>query len=453
MLTSSDDTICAPATPPGAAGIGVIRVSGQAAFQVADRILKHARPSQSYKGYTIHRAQAISANRGEPVDEVLVSVFHAPRSYTGEDMVEISCHGGPLPMRQTLQALLDAGARSAEPGEFTFRAFMNGKLDLAQAEAVCDLIEARTDEAHRAAMAQHDGRLSEAIRRIRDVLLGVLARIEASIDFPEDVGDLDVALCRSELLAASDQIAALLNTASRGILYREGARVVLAGRPNVGKSSLMNALLRTSRAIVTAIPGTTRDVIEETLNLQGVPVTLVDTAGVRETDDEVEKLGVELARSTMRAADLVLAVVDSSQPLQAADRELLEQATFGPCLIVANKSDLVSERAAMPPGSLAVSATTGDGLDALEDAIASRLLGGASPAVSGAMVTHARHRNSLARARDCIADAFETIAAEMPPDFLAIDVRGAIGAVEDVTGRSTADDIINEIFSRFCIGK
>jgi tRNA modification GTPase len=352
-----------------------------------------------------------------------------------------------------MQTLLASGARLADPGEFTYRAFMNGKMDLAQAEAVCDLINARTDEAHRAAIAQHDGRLSLAFNEVRDVLLGVLARIEASIDFPEDVGELDVEHCCQDLDAASRATVALLNTANRGILYREGARVVLAGRPNVGKSSLMNALLRTSRAIVTPIPGTTRDVIEEALNLQGIPVRLMDTAGLRETEDEIERLGVERTHSSVESADLLLIILDASNPLTCEDELILQRAKSRPHIVVFNKIDILSGAFPAPAEALSVSALTGQGIDDLEDAVANRLLIGAAPSTSSAVVTHARHRNALLKARERIDDALTTIATEMPPDFLAIDVRGAIDAIEDVTGRSTGDDIINEIFSRFCIGK
>ncbi|HEY3328384.1 MAG TPA: tRNA uridine-5-carboxymethylaminomethyl(34) synthesis GTPase MnmE [Capsulimonadaceae bacterium] len=447
----TDDTICAQATPRGTGGIGVFRVSGAAAFAICDSVLRHRRPCASHSGHTLHRAVVLAADR-TAIDDVLVAVFHAPRSYTGEDVVEISCHGGPVPMRGTLDALLEAGARLAEPGEFTFRAFMNGRMDLAQAEAVCDLIAAQTVEAHRAAQAQQSGKLSAAIEAIRDIFLGVLARIEASIDFPEDVGDLDTALCSSELARAREAIEQLLATANRGILYREGASVVLAGKPNVGKSSLMNALLRTSRAIVTAVPGTTRDVIEETLNVDGIPVRLFDTAGLRETDDLVEKLGVERTNASVETADLILAVLDSSEAPDADEIAFLAGIKDRSHIVVANKSDRIAS-VSLLAGAIAVSAVTGAGLDALEASIAERLTGGDVSHPTGVVVTHSRHRSALLRALAALDEADATLAAALPADLLAIDVRGAIDAVEDVTGRSTTDDIINEIFSRFCIGK
>jgi tRNA modification GTPase len=287
-------------------------------------------------------------------------------------------------------------------------------------------------------------------------LLGVLARIEASIDFPEDVGELDTSLCRDELNRAASEIRTLLVTADQGMLYREGALVVLAGRTNAGKSSLMNALLRVSRAIVTPIPGTTRDVIEETLNVGGIPVRLADTAGIRETEDIVEQLGVERSRRSVAEAALVVLVVDGSRPVTAEDDALLDSLSGRRFLIVENKADIATESLPRLPGAVAVSALTGAGLDDLEAAIARHLLGSDQPLDTmgqQAVITHARHKNALVLAGERLVHADDTLAASMPPDFLAIDVRGAISALEEITGVSTPDDIINEIFSRFCIGK
>lgn len=472
MPLPTEDTICAIATPAGVGGIGVFRVSGSQAFAVCDRILRHRKPCRDHAGYTLHRARVV--DRGETIDDVLIAVFHAPASYTGEDVVEISCHGGPVPMRHILTLLLWAGARMAEPGEFTLRAFLNGKMDLAQAEAVCDIISARTEEAHRLAQGLGVGRLSEEVGRIRDRLLGVLARIEASIDFPEDVGELDFTLCRDELCKVETNLQALLATADQGILYREGAKVALVGRPNVGKSSLMNALLRVSRAIVTPIPGTTRDVIEETLNIKGIPVRLLDTAGLRDTEDIVERIGVERTQESIAGADLVILVLDVSAGATEEDLQLIDRIGPRPKLIVWNKADLTSQdspsrggrggqgvRANAKPygeqggGGLRVSALTGAGIEALEEAIARALLGSDLPPLESdrAVVSHARHRHALQSALDHVQNAFQTIEQAMPADFLSIDVRGALTALGEVTGQTATDDIINEIFSRFCIGK
>lgn len=450
MLTPLDDTICALATPPGRSGIGVIRVSGPEAFAAVDRITVRPRDRSCrfYRGHTLHRAVVID-REGAPIDDVLLAIFHNPASYTGDNTVEISCHGGPIPLRLTLERLLAEGARAAGPGEFTRRAYVNGKMDLAQAEAVADLINAQTDLAHRYAVSQQSGRLSASVTEIRDLVLGVLARIEASIDFPEDVGELDDAACDAELADAAARLDILLATADRGMLAREGLSVVLAGRPNVGKSSLLNALLRTSRAIVTPIPGTTRDTLEETANIAGIPVRLTDTAGVRETGDVVEQEGVKRSLSTLDRADLVLLVRDASTGLDPEDIALELRAAALPHLTVWNKCDLKQP----PAEGLAVSAATREGIEALEQAIVALAAGSDIRDAGAAVVTHSRHRNALTAAGEQIAAARETIAQGMPPDFISIDVRGALVSLGEITGETATDDIINEIFSRFCIGK
>ena len=429
----------------------MIRVCGPEAFEIVDRVARsrRGRTCRSYPGYTLHRA-TVTAEDGTSIDDVLLSVFHGPASYTGDDTVELSCHGGPIPLRRTMERLLALGARAARPGEFTQRAFLNGKMDLAQAEAVADVINAQTEVAHRYAVSQQSGRLSAAVSLIRDIVLGVLARIEASIDFPEDVGELDNGACDAEIARASETIDSLLATADRGVLYREGMRVVLAGRPNVGKSSLLNALLRTARAIVTPVPGTTRDTLEETASIAGIPVRLTDTAGIRETGDIVEAEGVRRSLASLDQADLVLLVRDSADGRRPEDDRLAEAASGRPCMVVWNKADLAS-----PPGGegIAVSAVTGLGLDDLERAIAEHA-GGSDPADAGAaVITHSRHRSALVSAGEQLAAARRTIVEGLPPDFISIDVRGALGALGEITGETATEDIINEIFSRFCIGK
>ncbi len=449
----SDDTICALATPPGRAGLGVIRVSGPQAFAILDAVTwrPNHTPCGKFAGHTLHRADVVQPG-GEVIDDVLLAVFHGPRSYTGEDVVEISAHGGTVPLGQILARLLQAGARAARPGEFTQRAFLGGKMDLAQAEAVGDLIAARTEEAYRLARRQSEGRLSRAVGEVRDGVLGVLARIEAVIDFPEDVGEMDAEAAGRELAAADRQVAALLATAGRGILYREGLQVVLAGRPNVGKSSLLNALLRTDRAIVTPTPGTTRDVIEETFSLRGLPLRLVDTAGLRETDDSVEQAGVARTRTSLDAADITLVVLDASQGETAEDSALRASLADRPHLLVWNKWDL--KPGADPPAEgVVVSAATGWNLAALEDALVVLALGDRGMEAEGTFVTHARHRQALESARTRLGQARATLAAGLPADFVSIDLRGALDALGEITGETAAEDVIAEIFSRFCIGK
>ncbi len=460
MLHDQDDTICALATPPGAGGLGVIRLSGPRAFAVADAVTHRPRniSCARRKGYTLHRA-TVADTQGAAIDGVLLAVFHAPRSYTGEDTVEISAHGGPIPLRQILRRLLESGARLAQPGEFTQRAFLHGKMDLAQAEAVADIIAARTDQAHALAQRQGAGRLSEAVHAVRDILLGVLARIEASIEFPEDVGELDWALCLQELSRADALAQTLLQTADGGILTREGLTVVLLGRPNVGKSSLLNALLRTSRAIVTPIPGTTRDTLEETLNLHGIPLRLTDTAGLRETNDPIEQIGVARSQEALARADFVLLVLDAQTGETEEDAALRRALAGRPHLTVWNKWDLVADHSAACPvltaDAIAVSAATGWNMGRLEDTLAQAIGYGASPvlAADNAVVTHARHRRALEAAREGIEAARATCAAQLPADFLSIDVQGALAALGQITGETTPDDIVQEIFSRFCIGK
>lgn len=454
MAAQNDDTICALATPSGAGGIGVIRISGPEAFIVADRVSaqRGSKKCVSYGGHTLHRA-AIIETSGEVIDDVLLAVFHAPRSYTGEDVIEISAHGGLVPLRRIIARLLESGARLARPGEFTQRAFLNGKMDLAQAEAVGDIIAAQTEQAHRQARRQSAGHLSRAVTDVRAIVLGVLAQIEASIDFPEDVGELDTNLCLQELARAHRQIETLLATADSGILQREGVKVVLVGRPNVGKSSLLNALLQIDRAIVTPIPGTTRDVIEETLNLRGIPLRLSDTAGLRETSDEVERIGVARTRESLAEADLIVLMLDAVDGETSEDAELrAELADYVP-LIVWNKWDLLSPDLPPPADGIAVSAATRWNLPALEEALASRILGDSALTTDGAAVSHARHKYALESARAHLQDAVQTLEADLPADFVSIDVRGALEALGLITGETATEDILAEIFSKFCIGK
>jgi tRNA modification GTPase len=446
VFSSKDDTICAVATPQGIGGIAVIRVSGPSAFTICDGVLSDAKPNRSFSGHTLHRAKVVDG--AEMVDDVLVSVFHAPRSYTGEDVVEISCHGGRVPVAKTISLLLRHGCRSAGPGEFTERAFLNEQMDLSQAEAVCDLINAKTEESYRQAVQQQTGSLSRLAEKVRSMLLGILARIEASIDFPEDVGELNVPACVIELELVQSELLGVLRTAERGIMLREGAQVVLVGQTNVGKSSLMNALLRTDRAIVTSLPGTTRDTLEETLDLRGLSVRLLDTAGIRPTDDPIEMIGIERTHSAIAAADLVLHIVDSTVGITDADSALEKRLDPSKTVIVWNKCDIAQF------GDIQVSAREGIGIEALEELIADYLLGKESETQeTTATVTRARHRVSIGKALGAVANALLTAYENLPPDLLSVDVRVALSAMGELTGENANEDVINEIFSRFCIGK
>jgi len=465
--SSSDydiSTIAAIATAVGSCGIGVIRISGPEAFAIADKVFKSASVVPSQKpSHTVHYGTLVDTKSGEPVDKVLLTIFRAPSSYTGEDVVEISCHGGIVTLRKALQAVFAAGAKPAEPGEFTKRAFLNGRLDLAQAEAVNDLIKAQTDDAQRLALRQLGGSLSTEVSKLTDVLLSILSRIEAAVDFPEDVEEPDYHELADEISNIAGVIDRLISTSDRGRIYREGISLAIVGRPNVGKSSLLNALLRQTRAIVTAVPGTTRDVIEETINIRGIPVVAADTAGLREASDEVERIGVELTERTMAAAGMVLVVLDASTGITDDDRDILHRIGTT-SIIVLNKVDVVSEgnlqeilsdirteatgRIVVP-----VSAATGEGIEDLEDQIADMVLGGHAGVPEGVFVTNLRHKQALIDARESLSRALETIEQEMPVDFLSVDLIAARMSLGEITGETATEDLIDHIFSDFCIGK
>jgi tRNA modification GTPase len=449
-MFSTQDTIVAIATPAGRGGIGVVRISGPSAAEIAHKLLALRQPLQPR-----HATFARTAG-----DHVVATHFPAPHSYTGEDVIEIAAHGSPVVLRQIVEQAIGAGARLAEPGEFTLRAFLNGRIDLVQAEAVADLIDAVTPLQARAAFDQLEGTLTERISAIDAKLFDLTAKLEASLDFPDEGYHFVEA---GEAAAAVRQIegamAALLCESRRGRLIREGARVAIAGRPNVGKSSLFNALLRTGRAIVTPVPGTTRDLVIETADMDGLKLELVDTAGVRETTDQVESEGVSRARQAWTTADLVLVVLDSSRPVEDEDVDLLRETAATPRLVVANKSDL---RAAwrgvdLDPLSLAVSTKTGDGIDALRVKIRAALEGGSRvTARDTAAVTNVRHAALLDRAHAAMrraGDALDAPGGPVAEEFVLTDLQDARAALEEVTGKRTSDDLLRHIFSRFCIGK
>jgi len=470
-MTHHDDTIAAVATPIGEGGIGVIRISGRDSLAVAAEMFRPISgvPVHGLPTHTAHYGFALDPITEESIDDGVVTVFRKPRSYTGEDSVEISCHGGIVPLRRVLESALRAGARLAEPGEFTKRAFLNGRLDLAQAEAVLDIIRARTDEALRVARRQFEGVLSTRIRMLRERLLGIAAQIEASIDFPDDVEEAEPQSIAQEIQDVISQVAALLETADRGRIYREGIQTVIAGRTNVGKSSLLNALLRESRAIVTPIPGTTRDLIEESISIQGIPVRVIDTAGVRETPDEVERIGVDRARRMLEQADLVLAVLDAEQGFTAEDQELLSSLADKRFIVVLNKSDLVRESEVeelagevrawlegnIPSGVSVIktAAPSNEGIIELEDAIAEKVLAGGVSPPDVAVVSNVRHRCALEETRSSLGDALQTVQSEKPVDLVTIDLKAALDALGSIVGETVSEDVLDRIFSEFCIGK
>jgi tRNA modification GTPase len=455
-----DDTIAAIATPPGEGGIGIVRVSGRDALPIAQRIFQPRRPG-ALRPYRLRYGLIVDPADNSVVDEALLAFMRAPRSFTCEDVVELSCHGGPLPLQRTLGLTLAAGARLARPGEFTLRAFLNGRIDLSQAEATLDVIRARTAIGLALAQAQLGGWLAQEVRRIRAQLLEALAYVTVMVDFPEDeVEAQDISPLLGDSLRAVER---LLTTADQGIIYRQGARAALVGRPNVGKSSLLNALLRADRAIVTAIPGTTRDTLEETANLAGIPVVLIDTAGITESADPVERLGVERSQAALQGADLALLVFDSQQPLHPDDMQIAALTFEKPTIVVWNKVDADDDGAWTPeqtfahPHLLATVATsvyTGAGIDRLSQTVADALLGGGGVTSGDAhLVSNPRHRDALDRAVLCLRATVESQARGLPTDLLAGDLTTALNALGEITGETVGDDLLDVIFSRFCIGK
>lgn len=450
-----DDTIAAIATPQGHGGIGIVRLSGPEALAIARQVFVPA-GKKALNGVVSHRmlyGRVHDPESGDALDEALLVYMQAPRSYTGQDVVEIQGHGGPTPLRAILSACLRKGARMAHEGEFTLRAFVNGRLDLAQAEAVLDVIMARTEAALRVAVNQLGGRLSGEVRALRQRLLETLAYLEATIDFGEDVPPQDIA---PELGACREELAWLLGEAERGMVYRQGVRTAIVGRPNVGKSSLLNRLLRAERAIVTPIPGTTRDTLEETLNLQGVPFVLTDTAGIVASDDPVERLGIERSRRSLAQADLALVVFDSSAPPSPEDAEVAALAAGRPAVVALNKSDLppAGDYGALLPEAphVRASALTGEGLAALEQRLVETAMAGRA-AGGEPVASNPRHRDLLQQALGHVQDACRALKAGTPEDLVAIDVAAATEALGGITGERVSEDLLATIFGRFCIGK
>lgn len=503
-----NDTIAAVATPPGFGGIGVIRVSGPEAFDLVLPLLRRPGAQTDLPpSHLLTYGHVVDPGSSEILDEVLVAFMHAPHTYTREDVVEISGHGGPLVLQTILRLVLAQGARMANPGEFTLRAFLNGRLDLAQAEAVMDLISAQTEAGHRLAMQQLRGRISEQVQEARKAVLGVLARIEASIDFPEE----DVPTPQSEELrpliaVAEQQVDALLAGSEQGQLYRQGLRTVIIGRPNVGKSSLLNALLRNERAIVTPIAGTTRDTVEEVANLRGIPLHLIDTAGITPSNDPVEQIGVKRSRAAAESADVVLLVFDGSERLTEHDQRVSEELLamgFGqgsrllvraqagtsnrrreswanagndlandtvfpaafperkrPMVIVVNKADCTQQlevdqvRNMWPAVPLVATSTlTRTGLTELEEILTELVLAGKTLQGESALITNTRHQEALRRAAEHLRASLVPLEQGLPLDFVSIDLRAAYDALGEITGETASEDLLDRIFGEFCIGK
>jgi tRNA modification GTPase len=460
-----DDTIAAIATPLGEGGLAVLRISGADALVIADRIFVLSgknKPSEA-PTHTIHFGKIV--RDGKTLDEVLLSVLRAPRTFTREDTVEISCHGGILPAKLVLDAILANGARMAEPGEFTRRAFLNGRIDLAQAEAVADLIHSRTELALAAANEQLAGKLSQRINQLRDDLLHILAHVEAHIDFPdEDIAPDTRGALLKKLEDGVAFINELLRTANEGQILRRGIRAAIVGRPNTGKSSLLNQLLGHDRAIVSPIPGTTRDTIEETANIRGLPVVFIDTAGLRETHDAIEVEGIRRSRQSLAQAELILHVLDAGQPLTSEDETYFTEFAGKKRIFVRNKIDLPGQWEWPPKfngGSSAsnlvppvnVSCMTGQGMESLKDAIKEVVWSGEVKAEMLQVMINSRHQDALNRARTAATRSIDALHGNATLELVALDLRIAVAAVGEIVGKTTTEDLLDSIFSQFCIGK
>ena len=458
------DTIAAISTPLGVGGIGIVRLSGPQARQVFGRIFRHRGaegPLVSHRFYLGEILRPQDPAGGGVIDEVLAVFMEKPRTYTREDVVEIQAHGGILILQEILNAVLQSGARLAEPGEFTQRAFLNGRIDLTQAEAVIDLIQSKTRKSLALANLQRQGRLGNEVRQVRDGLLDLQAGMEASIDFPEDeVPQFSGVTIRLRLQGALERLNSLLQTYAEGKIYREGVSAVIVGRPNAGKSSLLNALLREDRAIVTPIPGTTRDVIEEGVNVRGIFLRLMDTAGLRQTKDAVEVEGVRRTRDRLAQADLVIWVVDGSEPLTPDDRDILTEVRDKRAVVAINKNDLplradLQDLAGQLPRVplIPVSALHHLRIDALEDAIRDRVLNGTPESSSEILLSNLRHKQALERAMEGLERALEATRLNLSPEFLCMDLGAALQALGEIVGETTSEDLLERIFSQFCIGK
>ncbi len=456
-----DDTIAAIATPLGEGGLAVIRISGPDALAVADKVFQtggknSAKPSVA-PTHTIHYGKIV--RRGETVDEVLLAVMRAPRTFTREDTVEISCHGGLLPAKLVLDAILESGARLAEPGEFTRRAFLNGRLDLAQAEAVADLIHSRTELALAAANEQLAGKLSQRINQLRDGMMQTLAHVEAHIDFPdEDIAPETRGQLVRRLTDGVSFMDELLRTANEGQILRRGIRAAIVGRPNAGKSSLLNQLLGHERAIVSPIAGTTRDTIEETANIRGLPVVFIDTAGLREGGDEIEVEGIRRSRETLARAELILHVLDAGEPLTRTDETYLAEFAGKKRIFVLNKIDLPRKLDLPEPFTrhsslVTLSCLSGRGLEALKDAIKNLVWAGRIEAGMLQVMINSRHQEALVRARAAAQRTIQALREDAALELVALDLRIAVNAVGEIVGRTTTEDLLDSIFSQFCIGK
>ncbi len=454
------DTIGAISTSIGEGGIAIVRISGDKAKDVVEKIFqaKNGQSIKDMKSYTMKYGYIIDENNNH-IDEVIVSFMKGPRSFTAEDTIEINCHGGVVATNKVLEQVIKQGVRIAEPGEFTKRAFLNGRIDLSQAEAVIDIINAKTDLSMKSALMQSEGLISKEIRVLREKLLSTIAHIEATVDYPEDdLEEVTSEMAIRDLDIIKKEIKEFIETAEEGKILREGLSTVIVGKPNVGKSSLLNALTKENRAIVTDIPGTTRDVIEEYINISGIPIKIIDTAGIRETDDVVEKIGVERSRAKINDADLIILILDSSNELTEEDKEIINHISNKKYMILLNKSDLNSKITQKNLENInctniySISAKTGEGIDEVRTAIKDMFFKG-DISTNNVIITNTRHKEALLRAYECIESAINTLNYTFAIDLASIDIRNAWTFLGEITGDSLEENIIDKIFKDFCLGK
>lgn len=456
------DTICAIATPIGEGGIAIIRISGDKSLDIASKVFisKSNQDIKSMRTYTMKYGNILDVDSKEIIDEVIISYMKGPHSYTGEDVVEINCHGGVVATNRVLNQVIKAGARLSEPGEFTKRAFLNGRIDLSQAEAIMDIIRAKTDLSMKSAMMQSNGSLSKEISELRKYLLNVLALIEYAVDFTEDdedvVDDNLLDQVKEGITKALLRIKHLLKNADEGKIIREGLNVVIVGKPNVGKSSLLNALIKEKRAIVTDIPGTTRDIIEEYINIDGIPIRIIDTAGIRETNDTVEKIGVEKSKEKIEEADLIILMLDISREIDNEDREIINAIKDKKYIALLNKMDLKEKPSEQILENLnnkiEISAKTGKGIDSLKEEIKKLFFNGEIDSES-LIISNTRHKQALYRALENCDVALDRVNANEYLDLISIYITAAMKALGEITGNELEEDLLNKIFSEFCVGK
>ncbi len=463
MITRGFDTIAAISSAPGEGAIGIVRLSGDDALAIADKVYNLGQKKLSTQdSHTIHYGHIVDPKDGQEIDEVMVSVMREPKTFTREDIVEINTHGGIVATNRVLELVLREGATLAEPGEFTKRAFINGRIDLTQAEAVMDLIRAKTDRSMDLAVKQLDGKLSNLIENLRQDILNILAQVEVNIDYPEydDVEEMTLKLLGEKTTIIKNRIDGLLSTAKQGKILRDGISTAIVGRPNVGKSSLLNALLREEKAIVTDIEGTTRDTVEEYINIRGVPLKLVDTAGIRDTEDVVERIGVERSKKALKEAELVLLLLNQSEALTAGDRELLALTQDHKRIIIMNKIDLPNQLLkesllewVEEDEIIATSMMTQEGIDALEEKIADYFFSGQSGEKDATYVSNARHIDLLQKASQSLDEVKNGIDMGMPVDLIQIDFTRAWEILGEIIGENAPDELLTQLFSQFCLGK